>query len=162
MPVCYPQNGAQDSGWGEAAESGKEGKTEDIMQKFKAVFGVQDMTVGRPIVNLAAFSIPLLIGNLAQQMYNTVDAVIVGQFVGTQALAAVGGTVGTLINLLVGFFVGLSSGATVIIAQYWGSGDGSGVSKAVHTGIALSLAGGAVLTVVGGKEVYDDNYESNR
>lgn len=98
---------------------------------------------------LLLFFFPILLGTFFQQMYNTVDAVIVGQFVGTEALAAVGGPAGTLINLLVGFFVGLSSGATVIIAQYWGSGDGEGVSKTVHTAIALSLAGGALLTVLG-------------
>lgn len=110
---------------------------------------VNSITEGNIWQQVLLYFFPILLGTFFQQMYNTVDAVIVGQFVGTQALAAVGGTVGTLINLLVGFFVGLSSGATVIIAQYWGSGDGSGVSKAVHTGIALSLAGGAVLTVVG-------------
>ena len=110
---------------------------------------VNSITEGNIWQQVLLYFFPILLGTFFQQMYNTVDAVIVGQFVGTQALAAVGGTVGTLINLLVGFFVGLSSGATVIIAQYWGSGDGNGVSKAVHTGIALSLAGGAVLTVVG-------------
>ncbi|MDY4518077.1 MAG: MATE family efflux transporter [Candidatus Spyradocola sp.] len=110
---------------------------------------VNSITEGNIWQQVLLYFFPILLGTFFQQMYNTVDAVIVGQFVGTQALAAVGGTVGTLINLLVGFFVGLSSGATVIIAQYWGSGDGKGVSKAVHTGIALSLAGGAVLTVVG-------------
>lgn len=98
---------------------------------------------------LLLFFFPILLGTFFQQMYNTVDAVIVGQFVGTEALAAVGGPAGTLINLLVGFFVGLSSGATVIIAQYWGSGDGERVSKTVHTAMALSIAGGAVLMVAG-------------
>jgi putative MATE family efflux protein len=98
---------------------------------------------------LLLFFFPILLGTFFQQMYNTVDAVIVGQFVGTEALAAVGGPAGTLINLLVGFFVGLSSGATVIIAQFWGSGDNEGVSKTVHTAVALSLAGGAILTVLG-------------
>lgn len=97
---------------------------------------------------LLIFFFPILIGTFFQQLYNTVDTIIVGQCVGTQALAAVG-TTGTLINLLVGFFVGLSSGATVIISQFFGGGDRENVSKAVHTSIALALAGGVLLTVVG-------------
>ena len=69
---------------------------------------------------LLIFFFPILFGTFFQQLYNTVDAVIVGRFVGKEALAAVGGSTGTLINLLVGFFVGLSSGATVIISQFYG------------------------------------------
>ena len=75
--------------------------------KLSAFFGAQDMTVGKPSSNLIRFSVPLLIGNVAQQLYNTVDALIVGNFVGKQALAAVGGATGTIINLLVGFFIGV-------------------------------------------------------
>ena len=66
---------------------------------------------------LLAFFFPILLGTFFQQLYNTIDAVIVGQFVGKEALAAVGGPASTIINLLVGFFVGLSSGASVIISQ---------------------------------------------
>lgn len=69
---------------------------------------------------LLLFFFPILIGTFFQQLYNTVDTIIVGQFVGTEALAAVG-TTGTVINLLVGFFVGVASGATVIISQYFGA-----------------------------------------
>lgn len=98
---------------------------------------------------LLYFFFPILLGTFFQQMYNTVDAVVVGQYVGTEALAAVGGTAGQLINLLVGFFVGLSSGATVIIAQFWGSRDWQKVSDTVHTAIAMAVAGGAILMVVG-------------
>lgn len=97
---------------------------------------------------LLGFFFPILIGTFFQQLYNTVDTVIVGQYVGKEALAAVG-TTSTLINLLVGFFVGLASGATVIISQFYGGGDNKNVSKAVHTSMALALAGGVVLTVVG-------------
>lgn len=74
---------------------------------------------------------------------------IVGHFLGKQALAAVGGTTGTLINLLVGFFVGLSSGATVVISQHYGANKEDKVQWAVHTSIAFSILGGIVLTVVG-------------
>ncbi len=97
---------------------------------------------------LLIFFFPILIGTFFQQLYNTVDTVIVGQYVGKEALAAVG-TTGTLINLLVGFFVGLSSGATVIISQFFGAGDRENVSKAVHTSIALALAGGVLLMIAG-------------
>lgn len=98
---------------------------------------------------LLLFFFPILCGAFFQQLYNTVDAVIVGQFVGTNELAAVGGSTGTLINLLFGFFIGLASGATVIIAQFYGAGDSVNVSRAVHTAVALAFAGGAVLTVIG-------------
>lgn len=97
---------------------------------------------------LLLFFFPILIGTFFQQLYNTVDTIIVGQYVGTQALAAVG-TTGTLINLLVGFFVGISSGATVIISQFFGGGDWKALSKAVHTSMALALAGGAIILVLG-------------
>ena len=98
---------------------------------------------------LLIFFFPFLFGTFFQQLYNTVDAVIVGRFVGKEALAAVGGSTGTLINLLVGFFVGLSSGATVIISQFYGGGREKRVSEAVHTAIAFSLACGIGLMVVG-------------
>ena len=78
---------------------------------------------------LLIFFFPILIGTFFQQLYNTVDTIVVGQYVGTQALAAVG-TTGNIINLLVGFFVGVSSGATVIISQFFGAGDSQNVSKA--------------------------------
>ena len=98
---------------------------------------------------LLLFFFPILFGTFFQQLYNTTDAVIVGNFVGKEALAAVGGPSATIINLLVGFFVGLSSGATVIISQHYGAGDGRRVSDAVHTSVALAIAGGAVMTVIG-------------
>ena len=97
---------------------------------------------------LLIFFFPILIGTFFQQLYNTVDTIVVGQYVGTNALAAVG-TTGTLINLLVGFFVGVSSGATVIISQFFGAGDGKNVSKAVHTSMALALVGGLFIMVFG-------------
>ena len=95
---------------------------------------------------LLLFFFPILIGTFFQQLYNTVDTIIVGQFVGTEALAAVG-TTGTVINLLVGFFVGVASGATVIISQYFGANDRENLSKSVHTSMALAVAGGVVIMV---------------
>lgn len=98
---------------------------------------------------LLFFFFPILLGSFFQQLYNTADAIIVGKFIGKEALAAVGGTTGNLINLVVGFFVGLSSGATVIISQFYGARKDQDVSHAVHTAIALSLAGGLFLTIAG-------------
>lgn len=98
---------------------------------------------------LLVFFFPILLGTFFQQLYNTADAIIVGKFVGKEALAAVGGATGNLINLVVGFFVGLSSGATVIISQFFGGRRDQEVSHAVHTAVALALAGGLLLTVSG-------------
>lgn len=98
---------------------------------------------------LLFFFFPILFGTFFQQLYNTTDAVIVGQFVGKEALAAVGGPAATLINLLIGFFTGLSSGATVILAQYYGAKKQEDVRNTVHTALALSIAGGAVIMVLG-------------
>ena len=98
---------------------------------------------------MIAFFLPILMGTFFQQLYNTVDAIVVGNFVGKEALAAVGGSTSTLINLLLGFFIGLSSGATVIISQLYGARSMDGTRKAVHTAVALALTSGAFLTVVG-------------
>ncbi|RGY95644.1 MATE family efflux transporter [Clostridium sp. AM58-1XD] len=98
---------------------------------------------------LLLFFFPILFGTFFQQLYNTVDAVIVGQFVGKEALAAVGGTTGTLINLFVGFFIGLSSGATVTISQFYGARQAKQVSRAVHTAIAFSIVLGAAMMAIG-------------
>ena len=106
------------------------------------------MTEGVIWKQLLLFFFPIVLGTFFQQLYNTADAIIVGKFVGKEALAAVGGTTGTLINLLVGFFVGLSSGASVIISQFFGARRPDDVSRAVHTTMALALASGAALTVL--------------
>ena len=95
------------------------------------------------------FFFPILFGTFFQQLYNTADAVIVGQVVGTQALAAVGGATGVLSNFVVNLFVGIASGATVVTAQHYGAGNFSGVRRTVHTAMALSFAGGAALTALG-------------
>lgn len=97
---------------------------------------------------LLIFFFPILLGSFFQQMYNTVDTIIVGRAVGTQALAAVGST-SPLINLINGFFIGLSTGATVILSQYYGANDREGTDRALHTGVALSLVLGLVTAAVG-------------
>lgn len=94
------------------------------------------------------FSIPLLIGNLFQQLYNTVDAYVVGNYVGKQALAAVGAS-SPILNMLIGFFMGLATGAGVIIAQYFGAEDHKRLKKAVHSSAALTILMSVILTIVG-------------
>lgn len=94
------------------------------------------------------FSVPLLIGNLFQQLYNTFDSYVVGNYVGKQALAAVGAS-SPIINMLIGFFMGLATGAGVIIAQYYGAHDNEKLKKSVHSSAALTLAMSVILTIVG-------------
>ncbi len=106
------------------------------------------MTEGVIWKQLLYFSIPLLLGNLFQQLYNTVDSVVVGNFVGSQALAAVGSS-NSLINLIIGMSMGIGTGAGVIISQYYGAGEKEKLQWAVHTSVALSLIGGVLLTVIG-------------
>lgn len=105
-----------------------------------------DLTEGSIPKTLMGFFFPIAFGMLFQQLYNTVDAVIVGQYVGTQALAAVGGSAAVLINLVIGFFNGLASGATVIISQQYGGGDYERLKKTVHTIVLFGIIGSLFLT----------------
>ncbi len=91
----------------------------------------------------------LLLGAFFQQFYNTVDAVIVGRAVSSDALGAVGGSAAMVVSLFVGFFMGLSSGASVVISQFYGAGRKEEVQKAVHTAIALAMTGGLLITLIG-------------
>ena len=108
----------------------------------------RNITEGVIWKQLLTFFFPILLGTFFQQMYNTVDTIIVGRFVGTQALAAVGST-GALISLLNGFCIGLGSGATVLVSQFFGAWDHQGVKKALHTGIGLSLVLGLFISFIG-------------
>ncbi len=107
-----------------------------------------DMTEGNTLRHLINFAIPLLFGNLFQQLYNMVDTWVVGNYGQGEAFSAVG-TVGPIINTLIGFFIGLSSGAGVVISQYYGARDEEKVSKAVHTAVIMTLILGVVFTAVG-------------
>lgn len=107
------------------------------------------ITEGAIFKQLLVFFFPVLLGTLFQQLYNTVDAVIVGRFVGKTALAAVGGSSAHILNLIIGFFTGVSSGAAVIISQYYGAKDDEDVSRSVHTALILAAIGGALMTVLG-------------
>ena len=108
-----------------------------------------DMTEGSLLTKVLFFSLPIMLSGILQLLFNAADTIVVGRFSGNEALAAVGGSTSMLTNLLVGFFVGLSSGATVIIAQFYGAGRGQRVSEAVHTAIAFSLLCGILMTVGG-------------
>ena len=118
------------------------------MSKFKKFFGAQDMTVGKPLENLIIFSVPLLIGNLVQQMYNTVDSIVVGQYVGDVALAAVG-TSGPILNLLLLLFMGISTGAGILVSQYFGAHKQKELEKTVGTCLTLTLIASIIIMVVG-------------
>ncbi len=107
-----------------------------------------DMTRGKPWRLITAFAIPVLLSQVFQQLYNTADALIVGRFLGDEALAAVSSS-GTLIFLIISFFTGMSMGASVTISRYFGAGDYARVSRAVHTNVLLAILCGIVLTVFG-------------
>ena len=106
------------------------------------------MTQGSVTGHLLRFAVPLAVGLLFQQLYNTVDTLVVGRFVGREAQAAVGST-GSIINTLVGFCSGLSGGATIVIAQRYGAHDTRGLSRAVHTTILLTVFLSAAATLLG-------------
>ena len=105
-----------------------------------------DMTVGSPMKMILSFTFPIFLGNVFQQFYNMADAVIVGKFVGTKALAAVGST-GTIMFLIYGFVVGMTAGFTVLTAQKFGAGDMQGMRRTVAGAGILSLLIGLFLTV---------------
>lgn len=106
------------------------------------------MTQGNPYLQIIAFALPIFLSQVFQQLYNTADTLIVGRFLGTNALAAVSSS-GTLIFLLVSFFNGTSMGAGVVVSKYFGAKDNDKISRAIHTNIVFSLLCGVVLTLVG-------------
>ena len=109
----------------------------------------QDIIHGTIWKQLLIFFFPILIGTFFQQLYNTVDAVILGQFAGKEALSSVGGSAGQIISLIVEFFTGLSAGCAVIFSQYFGADKQKSIQKALHTAYAFSLCGGIILGVAG-------------
>ena len=106
------------------------------------------MTEGSISRKIILFAIPLFLGNLFQQLYNTADSLIVGNFLGSNALAAVSSS-GNLIFLMVGFINGIAMGAGVVIARYYGAKNHKNLQKAIHTTVAFGLAAGVALTVIG-------------
>lgn len=107
-----------------------------------------DMTEGNITRHIISFALPLLLGNIFQQLYNTVDTWVVGNYASNEAYSAVG-TVGPIINMLIGFFAGLSSGAGVVISQYYGARREEEVQKTVHTAIVMTVSLGVIFTVLG-------------
>lgn len=106
------------------------------------------MTEGNIWKKILFFSIPMILGNLLQQMYNTVDSIIVGNYVGSNALAAVGSST-SIINLLIAFSMGASAGAGVVVSQFTGAGNKKDVRLSVHTAVAISIVLGIILTAAG-------------
>ena len=120
----------------------------NVVSRFKSFFGAQDMTQGKPMTGLLKFSVPLLIGNLAQQLYNTVDAMVVGEYIGDSALAAVG-TAGPIMNLLLVLFMGISTGASILSAQFFGAKDRPTLNKTIGCSIFLIIVSGLLMMAVG-------------
>ncbi|NLX76292.1 MAG: MATE family efflux transporter [Clostridiaceae bacterium] len=108
----------------------------------------KDLTQGPIVKGLIQFSAPLLFGLVFQQLYNTVDTLVVGNFIGKEALAAVGST-SPIINTLIGIFMGFSMGANVIVSQYYGANDEKSVQDAVHTSIIMSFFFSVIITIIG-------------
>ena len=120
-----------------------------LTKKLRALFGAQDMTVGSPMSCLLKFSIPLLIGNLAQQLYNTVDAIVIGNSAwGDQGLAAVG-LAGPIVNLLLVLFMGISTGASILSAQYFGAKDRPTLNRCVGASLFLIVVSGLIMMAAG-------------
>lgn len=117
------------------------------MEKLKKIFGVVDMTEGRPWEKILMFTFPMLLGNIAQQLYNTVDSVVVGKYVGDNALAAVG-SAGPIFNLLLVLFVGISTGATIMVSQYLGAKKREELSMTVGNCIVLTAIASAFIMIV--------------
>lgn len=115
---------------------------------LKSLFSAKDMTEGAPWKRILEFSIPMLLGNVAQQLYNTADSVIVGLYVGDNALAAVG-SASPILNLLLALFVGIATGAGIVISQSFGARDREGLSKNVGNCISLTLVATVVIMVFG-------------
>ena len=115
---------------------------------LKSLFSAKDMTLGSPARRIMEFSIPMLLGNIAQQLYNTADSVIVGKFVGDDALSAVG-SASPILNLLLALFVGISTGAGIVVSQSFGARDREGLTKAIGNCIALSVVATIVIMIIG-------------
>ena len=117
------------------------------MNGLKKLFSPIDMTVGKPWEGILIFTVPMLVGNIAQQLYNTVDSVVVGNFVGDNALAAVG-SAGPILNLLIALFIGISTGASIMVSQYFGAKDRKALSDTIGTCIVLTAIASLLMMVV--------------
>ena len=116
--------------------------------KLKELFSAKDMTVGSPWKRIMEFSIPMLLGNVAQQLYNTADSIIVGHYVGDNALAAVGSAM-PILNLLLALFVGVATGAGIVVSQSFGARDRKGLTDSIGNCIVLSAIASVLIMIVG-------------
>ena len=116
--------------------------------RLKSLFSAKDMTLGAPWKRIMEFSVPMLLGNIAQQLYNTADSVIVGMYVGDNALAAVG-SASPILNLLLALFVGIATGAGIVVSQSFGARDREGLSKAIGNCITLTFLATVFIMIVG-------------
>ena len=114
---------------------------------IKKLFGPTDMTVGPPWKGIISFTIPMIIGNIAQQLYSTVDSIVVGRFIGANALAAVGITM-PIINMLLVLFIGISAGASIMVAQYFGAKNREALSRTVGNCITVTAIACLLLIVI--------------
>lgn len=117
------------------------------MVSVKKLFQATDMTVGDPWKQIVAFTVPMLIGNIAQQLYSTVDSIVVGRYVGDNALAAVG-SAAPILNLLLVLFIGISMGASIMVAQYFGAREREELSYTVGNCILLTAAAVAIIMIL--------------
>lgn len=118
------------------------------MGVLKKLFGPVDMTVGKPWQKIALFTIPMIVGNIAQQLYNTVDSIVVGKFVGDNALAAVG-SASPILNLILVLFIGISVGTSVMVSQYFGARDREQLSQTIGCCITLTAAASIFIMLLG-------------
>ncbi|NMA84890.1 MAG: MATE family efflux transporter [Epulopiscium sp.] len=118
------------------------------MKKLKGLFAPKDLTTGTPWKRITEFAIPMLIGNIAQQFYNTADSIIVGKYVGDNALAAVG-SASPILNLLLVLFVGISVGAGIMVSQYFGAKDREKLSHTIGICITLTAITSVIIMVIG-------------
>ena len=116
--------------------------------RIKEMFSAKDMTLGSPWKRIMEFSVPMLLGNIAQQLYNTADSVIVGIYVGDNALAAVG-SASPILNLLLALFVGISTGAGIVVSQSFGARDREGLSRGIGNCISLTFIATIFIMIVG-------------
>ena len=117
------------------------------MKGIRKLFQATDMTVGEPWKQIIRFTVPMLIGNIAQQLYNTVDSIVVGQYVGDNALAAVGSAM-PILNLLLVLFIGISMGASIMVAQYFGAKQKEELSYTVGNCILLTAIAVVIIMVL--------------
>ncbi len=118
------------------------------MNALQKLFAPTDMTTGSPAKRIIEFAIPMLIGNMAQQLYSTVDSIVVGKYVGDNALAAVG-SASPILNLLLVLFIGISTGAGIMVAQYFGAKEKEKLSHTIGCTITLTLVSSIIIMIVG-------------